>query len=623
MEEREGLSPAEQEAAIILYFFRGAARCRLALAAGVRIGAGSIRKERLIFRMLAHPGFRLSEELLDVLPDEELEAAARRLWIRGVSGRKALIRAILRGPARAPRGRPRRSTRWRDFYRARAFVHGLGLADAQQWLAWCKGEMKRTKGTRPPDIPETPERAYRDKGWHGIRDWLGLNADLPEEPGLLPFREARRFARRLVLRTRTEWADWTRGRIPDRPGPRPEIPARPDRAYARAWRGWADWLGLARSTGQERRWRPFPEAREFARSLNLRNSNEWLAYVRGRRPDLPPRPADIPLDPRRAYALSGFTGMSSWLGGRGTSARTWPPFEEVRAFARSLRLPSQLIWRKYVAGERPDLPPLPDNHPKAPHEVYRYRGFAGWGDFLGTGNIAPTARGRRPFAEARKFARSLGLSGIAEWKAYARGQRPDLSPPPTDIPINPRQSYRDKGWCGYPDFLGAPVRPRPFRKSMTFEEGRAMAREAGIRSEKDWRAWAAGRRPDLPPFPATAPVMAANRWKSQGWKGWLDFLGRTKTDSYRVKLRPFEEAREFARGLGLRNSKEWFRWSAGRLSDRVPRPKDVPSSPDQVFAGRGWQGWKDWLGPSYGPHSPRRTAGGRKTSMDPGESPGR
>jgi hypothetical protein len=79
--------------------------------------------------------------------------------------------------------------------------------------------------------------------------------------------------------------------------------------------------------------------------------------------------------------------MPNWLGCPATAARTWPPFEEVRAFARSLRLPSARGWLKYIAGGRPDLPPLPDNYPRAPEPVYRYRGFAGWGDFLGTGNL--------------------------------------------------------------------------------------------------------------------------------------------------------------------------------------------------------------------------------------------
>ncbi|MCU0728103.1 MAG: hypothetical protein MUE73_20335 [Planctomycetes bacterium] len=392
MEEWKGLSPADQEAALILYAFREDARRRLALAAGVRLGAGEVSRERLIFRMLAHPGFCLSVDLLEFLRDEELEAAARRLWIRGVSGREPLIRAILEGYPRHPRRRPRHSSRWREFSRARDFVRGLELADNQQWLMWCRGEMKQTKGTRPPDIPAVPARAYRDEGWRGMRDWLGLGANRPAMPGLLPFREARRLARRLGFSTEEEWADWTGGRLPDRPRSPPEIPARPDRAYARAWQGWADWLGLARSTGQRRRWRPFPEAREFARSLNLRSVIEWQAYVHGERPDLPPRPADIPRSPRGAYALSGFTGMPDWLGRPWTAARTWPPFEEVRAFARSLRLPSERGWRRYIAGECPDLPPLPSNYPRAPEPIYRYRGFAGWGDFLGTGNLPPWRR---------------------------------------------------------------------------------------------------------------------------------------------------------------------------------------------------------------------------------------
>ena len=54
----------------------------------------------------------------------------------------------------------------------------------------------------------------------------------------------------------------------------------------------------------------------------------------------------------------------------------------------------------------------------------------------------------RSFKEARKFARSLKLSGRKEWREYLKsGKRPD------DIPSRPDGTYK-KEWKGLGDFLG-------------------------------------------------------------------------------------------------------------------------------------------------------------------------
>ena len=55
----------------------------------------------------------------------------------------------------------------------------------------------------------------------------------------------------------------------------------------------------------------------------------------------------------------------------------------------------------------------------------------------------------RPFAAARAFARSLGLTGQKAWKDWSKsGARPH------DIPGCPQQVYKDQGWAGFGDWLG-------------------------------------------------------------------------------------------------------------------------------------------------------------------------
>lgn len=55
--------------------------------------------------------------------------------------------------------------------------------------------------------------------------------------------------------------------------------------------------------------------------------------------------------------------------------------------------------------------------------------------------------------------------------------------------------------------------------------------------------------------------------------------------------RSFEEARIFAQSLQLNSCLEWHCWLK-----KKEKPPDIPSSPNSVYANKGWKGWGDWLG---------------------------
>jgi hypothetical protein len=61
---------------------------------------------------------------------------------------------------------------------------------------------------------------------------------------------------------------------------------------------------------------------------------------------------------------------------------------------------------------------------------------------------------RRPFREARSFARLLGLRGAAEWAEYVKGELPDRPPLPPDIPACPNVDYLGEGFVDFDDWLG-------------------------------------------------------------------------------------------------------------------------------------------------------------------------
>ena len=132
---------------------------------------------------------------------------------------------------------------------------------------------------------------------------------LPAKKVWRQFEEARKFARSLNLRGTEEWHQYCKSnKKPD------DIPSSPDIIYKNdGWRGMGDWLGTGSIAPQNRVYLSFKEAREFARSLNLKNFTEWIEYCRFGKDGMS-RPNDIPAIPGRTYKNDGWISIPDWLG---------------------------------------------------------------------------------------------------------------------------------------------------------------------------------------------------------------------------------------------------------------------------------------------------------------------
>jgi hypothetical protein len=93
----------------------------------------------------------------------------------------------------------------------------------------------------------------------------------------------------------------------------------------------------------------------------------------------------------------------------------WRKSKDARAFVRKLGLKNGDEWREYRSSDR-----KPADIPAAPDDVYAEAGWAGYGDWLGTGNVAFALRQYQPFNRARAFARGLGLKSAIEWRDYCK-----------------------------------------------------------------------------------------------------------------------------------------------------------------------------------------------------------
>ena len=413
------------------------------------------------------------------------------------------------------------------------------------------------------------------------------------------FEEARNFVRDLDLKSQSEWKMLCKDELPEKGTLPDDIPKAPWSIYKdQGWKGYGNWLGTGTIQTQQREYRPFKEAREFARELDLKNESEWRILCKGGLPGKGSLPEDIPATPSNIYKEQGWKGMGDWLG-TGTIApqlKEYRSFNEAREFARGLDLKSAPEWINFCKGELVEKGSLPEDIPANPNQTYKKQGWIGMGDWLGTGTVATQQREYRPFKEARRFVRRLGLASVGEWSKFCKGELPEKGTLPEDIPAGASSTYKDKGWKGWGDWLDSGAIAPFLKEYRPFNEARDFARELDLKSKAEWQKFYMGEMPEKGSLPEYIPKAPHHVYKNQGWFGYGDWLGTGVIATHLKEYRPFNEARKFVRRLRLTSNADWRKFCKGELREKGGLPEDIPSAVDRVYKDKGWISWPDWLG---------------------------
>lgn len=120
----------------------------------------------------------------------------------------------------------------------------------------------------------------------------------------------------------------------------------------------------------------------------------------------------------------------------------------------------------------------------------------------------------------------------------------------------------------------------------SFEEARAYVHSLRLTNQSDW---VRVRRDSA--FPPDIPTNPNREYRDHGWISLGDWLGTGRPATKDAEFWPFDKARSFAHGLGLRNEHEWRKYAKSG-----ERPFELPSSPPHQYRGKGWISWPDWLG---------------------------
>jgi len=378
--------------------------------------------------------------------------------------------------------------KWRPFEEARKFAHSLvAINTLKEWVGYARS------GKLPNDIPRDPRYAYKNKGWKGMGDWLGTGYVATFRRQYLSLAEVKDFARSLKIKTQHEWRKYCKvNKLPD------NIPANPDIVYKKqgTWKNWGDFLGTKNRKGG---WLSYEKAREFIRKLGLKDKDAWDTYCKSGK-----KPVDIPTRVYLIYNGKGWNGIGDFLGtGRvANKDREYRSIEEARKFAARLGLKNKDEWADYVK-----LGKLPNDIPRDPPYIYKKQGtWKGWGDFLGSGNIANQDRKFMSFSEAKKLVQKLGIKTQIQYGKFSKSGKK-----PNDLPSLPSRTYK-KEWKGWGDYLGTGRIANQDKEYLSPIEAKIEARKyqkkLGIKTQKDWEiAYKSGK------IPSTLP---ASLWNTYG-----------------------------------------------------------------------------------------------------------
>ncbi len=369
------------------------------------------------------------------------------------------------------------------------------------------------------------------------------------------FGEARKFVHSLKLKNREQWTKFCKS------GNKPNnIPSYPNQVYQnKGWVSIGDWVGTGTIAPKDRTYVTFQKAREIVQNFKLKNTTEWKTFCNSGK-----KSNEIPSHPHRIYKKE-WQNWGDWLGTRTINtqelSKNFLSFTKAKKIIQSKNIKSGRVWRKYTKD-----PNFPKEIPKAPDQFYKNKGWISMGDFLGTGTIAPQLMNYWSFEDAKKFVKKLKLKNRTSWRDYCRsGKKQD------ELPANPDQVYKNKGWKNMGDWLGTGTVQAQQREYRSFEDARRFVKKLKLKNANQWRQYckSESKPTDIPNAP--------NSTYKKEWTSWGEFLGtgRISNQAKSKNYLPLNEAKkivqEIAKKHHIRTYDGWEKAvKAGLIPDNIP-----------------------------------------------------
>ncbi|MDB9740921.1 DEAD/DEAH box helicase family protein [Candidatus Pelagibacter ubique] len=335
------------------------------------------------------------------------------------------------------------------------------------------------------------------------------------------------------------------------------------------WKSWGDLLGTGNVSYRGKKTATYQEVKNYARKLNLKNASQWFKHTKSKN-----FPTDIP---SMVYRYREFEGFGEFLGTKnksfvGKNKQNYLNYKQTKRFAQKLKLKSMNEWFKYFKKNK-----LPNNIILYPNQ--KFKEFEGWGVFLGNGNIRSQDIIFLEYETAKKKLESFKFTSQNEFRRAAF-----KNAIPKGVPKAPHIVYGKK-FKGYDDFLSNPYAKRI--KYRSYKLSKKFAQSLKLKKASEWKKLIIDQK-----LPIDIPKAPQNVYKE--FEGWGVFLDSGNRVGYRNQIYlDFNDVKKYARTKKIKNRNEWFEHCQKKLN-----PLNIPQSVDIIYKDRGWKNWDDFLGTS-------------------------
>ena len=257
------------------------------------------------------------------------------------------------------------------------------------------------------------------------------------------------------------------------------------------------------------------------------------------------------------------------------------PFEEARLIARNLGIKSYKEWREFRL--KPDFKKLGIvGHPQ---EAYKNLGWISYSDWLDT--TFKIKANYLSFEEARSIVRILNIKNNRGWRKFRNSDAFGM----LNIPGSPEQTYKNKGWISYGDWLGTGSVSSHYNNYLSFEEAKKIASGLGIKGVKEWVEFKKTdkfKKLNKIGFPVTPYSSYKNEWKGMEYF----FNYKRSRLRYRKIFTSFKIARSIVSKLGIKNQMEYRKFTKTKEFALL----NIPTAPEIIYKNKGWVSYGHWLG---------------------------
>ena len=251
---------------------------------------------------------------------------------------------------------------WVTYNQAKKFAINNKITSKDEWYNFKK------ENVLPNNIPADPRGVYSRKNqWKGWLDFFGKKKGI--ERNYLSYSEVKKYVRGLGIQNSIEWNNFVKmGNKPD------NIPRGIDKVYKNeGWEGWKKFLGTENVKKKIKRFCSFQEARNYVRTLKLKNTKEWKEYCKSGR-----KPNNIPSSPENTYD-DLWEGWIDFLGSKYLKPRNNKEnilkFKIAKIKIKKIGVNTSREYRKIAYKKIKNLPSNPN--------IFYKDQWKGWADFLG------------------------------------------------------------------------------------------------------------------------------------------------------------------------------------------------------------------------------------------------